>query len=138
LALFPRRELSRYYRSLVGLRAAHAGTAGRNPAQLVAAVQRNSTLSQATLAAAQAAENAAHSVEAAVVAVTTCQAASESQRRARHEKAKAWDLALAVLKRAARTAEDNGAAGLYQALFGRSTIRSRAKAKQPSGNNDTA
>ena len=87
--------------------------------QLVAAVQRTKLVGRAALQAAQAAEQAAQRVEAALRIVGKCQETVGNTRRTRDDIGQIWDTTLAALKRGARAAADEGAPGLYTALFGR-------------------
>ena len=87
--------------------------------QLVAAVQRRQGIGKAALPAAQAAEQAAQTVEAALRAVDTRWDTVENTRRIRDDIGQTWDMTLAALKRGARAAAADGAPGLYTALFGR-------------------
>lgn len=99
--------------------------------QLVAAVQRCKTVSQASRGAARAAQQAAQSMEAGLLPIAKLEA---NLRRARHERdtvGQSWDTALAGLRRGARAAIDDGAPGLYTALFGRFVRTSRKNGKHP-------
>ena len=95
---------------------------------LTAVVQGNQAVSKATRRAAQAAEEAANTMEAELVPMDKLQASLRTAREARETAGKTWDTALAALKRGARAAADDGAPGLYTALFGRP---SRSKNKPP-------
>jgi hypothetical protein len=97
--------------------------------QLVAAVRRHPSVGQTTLQAAHTTEDAAQRVEAALAAVTMLQRTLRSARRARDERAQAWDTALAVLKRGARAAADDGAPGLYKTLFATTAPAARSNGK---------
>lgn len=96
--------------------------------QLVAAVQRSTTAGQATRNAAKAADKAARAMEATLRRINTLEATLEKARRRRDTIGESWDNALAALKRRTRAAEDDGAAGLYTALFGR-LARPKSKKK---------
>ncbi|HVO26922.1 MAG TPA: hypothetical protein VMW56_25200 [Candidatus Margulisiibacteriota bacterium] len=99
--------------------------------QLVAAVQRQKPVSKATSQAAQAAEQAARQVETAQLAVDKFQEALSHARHARDGIGETWERTLAALKRGVRAAADDGAPGLYTALFGNQR-RSSNKAVKPS------
>ena len=85
--------------------------------KLVAAVQRNKTVSKATLQAAQAADKAAKAVEQALVPIEKLQTALKTARHTRDAVGQSWETALAALKRGARAAGDDGAPQLYATLF---------------------
>lgn len=95
--------------------------------QLVAAVQRQSSPSAETARAIQAAEKAARAVEATLGMLLNLQATSRRARQRRDTIGDSWDKSLAALKRGARAAVDDGAPGLYAALFGRFTRPTRKK-----------
>ena len=95
-----------------------AAAAAKAIHQIVAAVQRQKPLSKTTLAATRAAEEAAQKVDAATLGVAKCQQAWDDCRGARDDLGQSWEAALAALKRGARAAADDGAPGLYTALFG--------------------
>jgi hypothetical protein len=99
---------------------------------LVAAIQRNKAASEATLQAARAADEAALAVEKAVLSADHMQMALREARLYRNAIGHRWETDLAALKRAVRSAEDDGAPGLHAALFGRlarPTARAKTKAK---------
>lgn len=98
--------------------------------QIVAAVQRQQSVSKATLAATRAAEQAAQKVEAASLLVAKLQQARDNRRGARDHLGQSWEATFAALKRGARAAADDGAPGLYSALFGPSH-RSHKKMTKP-------
>ena len=56
--------------------------------------------------------------DAALLALAPLGATQRELRRQRDTLGRAWDRTLAVLRRDARSAEDEGATGLYVALFG--------------------
>jgi len=87
--------------------------------ELVAAIRRGKNLSKATLEAAAVADKAARAVEAALAPLAKLEEAARNARHTRDAIGQTWETTLAVLRRAARTAEDDGAPGLYAALFGR-------------------
>lgn len=97
---------------------------------LVAAVQGHSMVSEATLEAAHAAEKAARAVEAALVPLDVLEQQSRASRQRRDTIGQGWDSAVAALRRGARAAADDGAPGLYTALFGR-MVRSTPKKRKP-------
>jgi hypothetical protein len=95
--------------------------------QLVAAVERQRPTTAATSDASQAAEKAARAVEAALGTLDELQQVSRRARQQRDAIGDTWDNGLAALKRGARAAVDDGAPGLYAALFGRFTRPTRKK-----------
>jgi len=97
---------------------------------LTTVLQGNPAASKATRRAAQAAEEAANTMEAELVPMDKLQASLRTAREARETAGKTWDTALAALKRGARAAADDGAPGLYTALFGRPS-RSNKKPATP-------
>ena len=97
---------------------------------LVVAVQRGNSGNQMVLDAASAADKAAQEMEAALLG--PLDALQKSVLEARHSRdviGHAWNIALAALKRGARAAADEGAPGLYVALFGVPVRSARKKAK---------
>jgi len=96
--------------------------------QLAAAVQRAKGLSKVSLQAAQAADKAAGAVEQQLAQMTKLQDAIRHARHERDAAAQTWAAQLAALKRGARAAADDGAPGLYAALFDRPA---RANGKSP-------
>jgi hypothetical protein len=97
---------------------------------LVAAVQRQSPPSAETAQATQVAEKAARAVEATLGTLVDLQGTSRQARQRRDTIGDSWDKSLAALKRGARAAIDDGAPGLYSALFGR-FARTKSKKPQP-------
>lgn len=97
--------------------------------QLVAGIERAKTVSQRARDAARAAEQAVRGLEAALVPIDQLEASRREVRWQRDTVGRKWDTTLAALRRDTRSAADEGAPGLYPALFGaaRST-RKRAKA----------
>jgi hypothetical protein len=85
--------------------------------QLVAALQRARNVSPASLELAKAADEAARTVEQALVPVATLQDAVKDARRMRDTLSQDWESALAILRLDARAAEREGAPGLYGKLF---------------------
>jgi hypothetical protein len=104
-----------------------AGDEAKAIHQLVAVVRGHPGASQATLAAAAAADKSARAVEAVVAQLGQLEQASRRARQRRDGINDTWDTALAALKRGARAAVDDGAPGLYAALFGRVTRPTRKK-----------
>jgi hypothetical protein len=98
--------------------------------QLVASLQRNKAVRRSTLDVAQAADDTAMAVEAALRAVETLETALVIARGARDEAARHWEFTLSALKRRARAAADDGASDLYAALFSHQN-RPAAKAAKP-------
>lgn len=86
---------------------------------IVAAIQRNKQVTKATLKAAQDLDKAALAVEHALLPIAKLEAAARDARQTRDAIGPTWDADLAVLKRAARAASDNGAPQLYTTLFER-------------------
>ncbi len=105
--------------------------------RLVAAVERQRPTVAATADAAQAAEKAARAVDAALQTVDELQQLARRARQRRDAVGDTWDESLAALKRGARAAVDDGAPGLYAALFGRFTRPTRKK-PQPDRNRNGA
>jgi len=99
--------------------------------KLAAAVQGDPTVSKATRRTVQAAEEAAKVMEAELGPMDKLEATLRTARETRDAAGKIWDTALAALKRGARAAADDGAPGLYTALFGRPS-RLKNKAPTPS------
>lgn len=99
-------------------RMAFAETA-RTIHRLVAAVQGSKLLSPATLDAARAAERAAQDMEGTLREAATTHATLQTARHSRNVIGQRWETALGALRRSARAAADDGAPGLYAALFGR-------------------
>jgi hypothetical protein len=98
--------------------------------KLAAAVRSSTSPGKAARRAAEAADTAAQAIETELAAFDELQAALLAARQARNAAAKAWDSALGVLKRGARAAADDGAKGLYKALFG-SLARAKPKPATP-------
>jgi len=98
--------------------------------RLVATVQRNKTISKATLQAAQAADKAAKAVEQALLPLDKLQTALKTARHTRDAIGQSWESALAALKRGARSAADDGAPQLYATLF-QTLAQPNSKSKKP-------
>jgi len=86
---------------------------------LVTAVRHIKGVSKLAIAAAQAADKAAQAVERGVTDIQARQADIRAARHTRDVCAQIWAAAVGALKRGARAASDDGAAGLYAALFER-------------------
>ncbi len=98
--------------------------------QLVGAVRGHKLVGKATLDAAQVAEKAARAVEAALVPLAALEQQSRTSRQRRDTIGHEWDAAMSALRRGARAAADDGAPGLYTALFGR-FLRSAPRKRKP-------
>ncbi len=99
--------------------------------KLAAAVRRDASLSRQSHAAANAIDRKAAAIIAIVREIEPQEKAMAEARAARDAVAGRWDAALAVLRRGVRAAEDDGAAGLYAGLFGRSRQRTAKRTKAP-------
>lgn len=102
--------------------------------RLITAIQQQKGLGKEVLNAAEAADAAAKTVETAAGAVEKLQSACERCRHARDAIGQLWAIALAALKRGARSAADEGAPDLYTALFeqiGRPAKKRKAPAPTP-------
>jgi hypothetical protein len=86
--------------------------------QLAEAAQSSRAAGRNTVAAAQAADQAANKLQTAILALGPLDAARAELGGQRDTLGQPWDRALGVLRRAVHAAEDNGATGLYTALFG--------------------
>ena len=86
--------------------------------QLAEAALSSRAAGRTTCEAARAADQAANKLQAALVALGPLEATLRELRRQRDTLGQPWDRALGILRRAARAAEDDGAAGLYMGLFG--------------------
>jgi hypothetical protein len=89
--------------------------------RLVAAIRRNRQVSEATLAAARDAEEAARCVESAIVAVGRVGETVRAARMVRDSAKHGWHAAYDALARRALAAADEGAPNLHATLFG--TVR---------------
>jgi len=99
---------------------------------LEVAVLKRKGLSKGSIDAAKTAGKAALRVQAELSTVPKLEKARTAAMTKRDALAQAWETAFAGLKRAARSAEDDGATGLYGALFGRAKAAPKAKkAKKP-------
>ncbi len=77
-----------------------------------------------------AAEKAAKAVTTALAAVAPALKATDGARSRRDALVQPWETAFAALKRGARAAEDDGAKGLFAALFeSTATVRKPTKKK---------
>ena len=104
---------------------AHAAEAKALTA-IVTRARKRKDLSAKTLSALNAAEKAAKGVVAALGAVAPAQQKVDAARSRRDAMVQSWETSFAALKRGARAAEDDGAKGLFGALF-----VSTAPAKKP-------
>jgi len=98
--------------------------------QLIADLRRATGLSPQTLTAVNAADKTAHAAEAATVTIDRLEVSLRNARHKRDALAPSWDAALGALRRRTRAAADDGAPGLYPALFG-SPARTRKTGKAP-------
>src|SRR5262249_23253194 len=94
------------------------GEAARAVHALVAKLERNKSRSKATMDAARHAEKTAQEIDAALPPFAALSDEVRAQRRMRDVIARNWDRALAALRREARAVGNEGAPGLYDALFG--------------------
>jgi hypothetical protein len=102
-------------------------------------VRKLKGLSKASLRAVAAAERAARAVQAALEPIAALKKAEAAALQARDALAQPWETSFAALKRACRTAEDDGAHGLFAALFQppadaapkRGTVRLKGKTPPP-------
>ncbi len=85
--------------------------------KLAAAVLRHESLSRGSRDAAGAAHVAARSLEDGLLKLAAIDDSLGERRHDRDAVGDRWDESLAALKRGARAAADEGAAGLYAALF---------------------
>lgn len=102
---------------------------------LETAVLKHKNISKGSITAAKAAGKAARRVQAELKAIPKLEKARTDAMTRRDAQAQAWETAFAGLKRAARSAEDDGAKGLYGALFGRAKAapKRNKKAAEPTG-----
>lgn len=98
---------------------------------LVAAIRKYKGVSKTTLAAAAQAEKKAQAAEAAQAKVEPLRKALQAAITQRDVLTAPWEKNFAALKRAVRAAEDEGATGLFEALFQRTA--SAAAPKRPRG-----
>ncbi len=94
--------------------------------RLIDAVRESKPASPASRRAVQTAVQAVAAVEVSLLAMNKAEAAARMARDTRRALGQVWDRQLAALKRGARAAADEGAPGLYEALFG-GLRRSRTK-----------
>ncbi len=99
--------------------------------KLAAAVQADPALGKPAQRAAQLADEAAQKVEVELATVDKLQAGLRAARDARATAGTSWDAALQALKRGSRAAADDGAPGLYKALFGHTRAKKKASAPAP-------
>jgi len=95
---------------------------------LLAALERAAGHSDATRAAATRVEELTHQVDAALLPLQAIQDELRAARRMSDVAERRYDTALSALRRAARAAADDGAPGLYAALF---PIQRTAKKAKP-------
>lgn len=102
---------------------------------LESAVLKRKNISKGSIDAAKAAGQAALRVQAELKAIPKLEKARTDAMTRRDALAQAWETAFAGLKRAARAAEDDGATGLYGALFERAKTapKRKKKANEPKG-----
>lgn len=98
--------------------------------QLVTAVLRQKALDKGALSAARAAEKAGQQAAEVLLAVNRLQENATASRRARDNTGRTWKSAFDALKLGARSADIDGAPGIYVALFGQPS-RARKKAVTP-------
>jgi hypothetical protein len=89
--------------------------------QLVAAVLRTKTVSEAVTRAAEAVDKAASAVEEALGPMAKLQDTARDARRTRDAVGQTWEAAIAALRRVALAAGDEGAPDLYPTLFPKTT-----------------
>lgn len=99
--------------------------------KLAAAVQADQTLGKPAHRTAKLADEAAQIVETELATVDKLQAGLRAARDARATAGTNWDTALQALKRGTRAAADDGAPGLYKALFGHTRSKKKAPAPAP-------
>lgn len=97
---------------------------------LIAALQRNKTVSKPTLQTARDVEKAVRTVARAQAPLDKLTAALHDARRTRDAIGGNWDAALGAFKRGARAAADDGAPQLYTGLFERPTRTSARNGKR--------
>lgn len=97
--------------------------------KLARAVLRDESIPDAVRAAATEAEQGANAVQEAAQKLEPFEVELREARRLRSHLGKQWEQSLSRLRRAARYAEDEGAVGLYDALFSETRRRSSRKAK---------
>lgn len=85
--------------------------------QLVAVLQRDENIRDATKKAAEATDEAARALEQAFVPVKTMRKGVREARRTRDARSHAWDTALGCLRCDARTAARGGKPEIYAAFF---------------------
>lgn len=97
---------------------------------LVKKVLAKKGLSKATIAAAKAADAAATQLEATLKKVAPLKKAYDTALTQRDGLIPSWEAAFAKLKAGARFADDEGAVGLFEALFG-TTVKPKKPKKKP-------
>ncbi len=111
------------------LRRTAAGDEALQLLRLVSAVRNDTTVSEATRAAADTVETTARAVIAALEPLPPLETALREARHVRDHTLDRWDEALGNLQLAARVAEMEGSPGLHDALFARSVRRPVRKPK---------
>lgn len=98
--------------------------------KLIAAIRRNELLSKDSQEAATLVESAVAVLEKAAAPIALLHDALTEARSDRDALSDRWDEALASLKRGAQAGIDEGAPGLYAALFGRASNRAKQRRSQ--------
>jgi hypothetical protein len=98
--------------------------------RITAAITKRGGLSPALKRATKAAHDAATAVLKASVSVVPREKLYQESLAARDALSQPWETALAYLKRAARVAEDDGATGLFGALFEAAAPQKKKPAKK--------
>jgi hypothetical protein len=98
---------------------------------LESAVLKHKNISKGSIAAAKAAGKAALRVQVELKAIPKLEKARTDAMTRRDALAQPWETAFAGLKRAARSAEDDGAKGLYGVLFERVKAAPKKKKADP-------
>jgi hypothetical protein len=103
--------------------------------KLAAAVSKRQGAGKASRAAAKSANAAAKRVLAAIKPIARLEKARTDAMTRRDTLEQPWETALAALKRGARAAEDDGAKGLFHALFDRGSAKKTTKPRSKSAPN---
>lgn len=119
--------------SLTALQGLGYAEEARKVLDLEKAVLKHKGVSKGSIAAAKAAGKAALRVQAELDAIPKLELARTAAINRRDALALGWEAAFAGLKRAARVADDDGAMGLYGALFTRAKAapKKAKKAAEP-------
>lgn len=99
-------------------------------AKIVAKVRKRKGLTPAVTAACKEAARSAQAVLDALDPIATIAAQVDDARTKRDALTQPWETALAALKRATRVAEDDGAKGLFDALFRATAAPKKPRAKR--------